>query len=122
MKLRHSRITVRTNLNPSLPHVMGDSVQVVQVLVNLIRNGIEAMCTEGAVGSVLALRTSQRSGFVRVDVSDQGCGMGPEQTKSMFEPFFTTKADGMNMGLAISKTIVTECGGEINGRSNPEAA
>jgi C4-dicarboxylate-specific signal transduction histidine kinase len=111
--LDQARITLRLDLSEPLPNAMGGSVQIDQVLVNLIRNAVEAMRSGNADGSEIAVRTSLDQDFVKVDVIDLGCGMSPDHIGSMFEPFFTTKPDGIGMGLAISRAIVIDCGGEL---------
>jgi PAS domain S-box-containing protein len=102
--LRHQGIALLTRLQLDLPRVMADRVQMQQVLVNLARNGAEAM--EGVDERVKVLTVmSRRSGDeVFVEISDHGVGITENET--LFEPFHTTKAQGMGMGLAICRSIV----------------
>ncbi|CAH2398576.1 PAS domain-containing protein [Mesorhizobium ventifaucium] len=105
-------IRVETNLEPDLPPVALDCVQVQQVLVNLIRNGIEAMeaVVEGA--RALQIRSSRDDlHAIRVEVRDTGTGF--KDADRVFEPFFTTKQHGMGMGLAICRSIIESHGGSL---------
>src|SRR5712692_2995213 len=105
-------ITVRTEL-ADLPQVMGDRVQLQQVLMNLIVNSIDAM-KEVDAGRELAVK-SQRTAKeeVLVSVSDTGVGLPPQQTEQIFNAFFTTKPHGTGMGLRISRSIVESHGGRL---------
>ncbi len=105
-------IGIKTNLDPDLPLVALDRVQVQQVLVNLIRNGIEAMDTFTGGARAIRLR-SCRDGpeTIRVEVCDDGTGF--TDAERVFEPFFTTKQRGMGMGLAICRTIIESHGGRL---------
>jgi PAS domain S-box-containing protein len=105
-------IRINTNLEPDLPLVALDRVQVQQVIVNLIRNGIEAMDAEVDGAYALQIR-SCRDGLdaIRVEVRDAGTGFTNAQR--VFEPFFTTKQHGMGMGLAICRSIIESHGGRL---------
>jgi PAS domain S-box-containing protein len=111
-------IAIRTELAADCPSVMSDRVQLQQVLMNLIVNGIDAMKhVQGARELVIA---SQCTGpdQVRVSVSDTGVGL-PPQTDQIFKPFFTTKPHGTGMGLSISRSIVESHGGRLWATENP---
>ena len=97
---------------------MADNVQVMQVLINLIRNAVDAMTSVGATGKELTIRVSNQGDFVRVEVSDQGCGIPAERWNQLFNPFFTTKPDGLGMGLSISQTLIQNLGGELTASRN----
>jgi PAS domain S-box-containing protein len=110
-------IRIKTNLEPDLPSVPLDRVQVQQVLVNLIRNGIEAM--DALVGDARALQVrSCREGLkaIRVEVRDAGTGF--TDAERVFEPFFTTKQYGMGMGLAVCRSIIESHGGRLWAANN----
>ena len=89
-----------------LPRVMGDRVQLQQVILNLLRNGLDAMETVIDRPRRLLIRTETDHNCVRVSVQDSGVGFDPELTNRLFESFFTTKQEGMGIGLSVSRSIV----------------
>ena len=111
---RHS-ITMRTELAADLPLVRADRVQLQQVLMNLMVNGIEAM---GEAGGELLIETGTSKGELVVSVSDTGVGLPADKLDQLFSAFFTTKAAGTGMGLAISRTIVESHEGKLWAESN----
>jgi signal transduction histidine kinase len=106
-------ISVRTELAADLHQVMGDRVQLQQVLMNLIVNSIDAMKeVDGARElAVKSQRTEKEE--VLVSVSDTGVGLPPEQTEQIFNAFFTTKPHGTGMGLRISRSIIESHSGRL---------
>ncbi len=102
------RVRTVVEIEADLPYVMADRVQIQQVLLNLIRNAIEAM--EAITRDRhLTIKVVRDGGFIQTKISDQGVGItSPER---IFEPFITTKEQGMGMGLAISRSIVEAHGG-----------
>jgi PAS domain S-box-containing protein len=120
--MRYS-ISIRTELAADLPQVMGDRVQLQQVVMNLMINGIEAMKdVEGT--RELAIK-SQREGHdhILMSVSDTGVGLPAQQANQIFSAFFTTKAQGTGMGLSISRSIVESHGGRLwAGDNSPRGA
>lgn len=103
-----------------LPEVVADPVQLQQVLLNLIRNGIDAMPeTLPASRRLCVTGEAGENDEVRVHVADNGTGVPAEVASRLFEPFFTTKATGMGLGLAISRTIVEGHGGHLGCSTNP---
>jgi len=114
---RHS-ISVRTELAADLPQIMGDRVQLQQVLMNLIMNGIDAMKDVDGTCE-LAIKTGRaENDQLMVSVSDTGVGL-PLQRDQIFNAFFTTKPHGTGMGLSISRTIVESHGGRLWAADNP---
>jgi PAS domain S-box-containing protein len=113
-------VTVTVQLNPGLPSVSGDRVQLQQVFLNLINNACEAMSTRERSQRRLTLTTRyEREGTVDVAVSDNGWGIPPERLERMFDPFYTTKDDGLGLGLAICRTIVMAHRGRLWAENNP---
>jgi signal transduction histidine kinase len=107
-----SEIDVRLEIDNALPAVLIDHVQIQQILINLIRNSIEAM--SGASERRLTIVTCKgESGFVDVTVSDTGSGLAPNVSERLFQPFNTSKSDGMGLGLTICQTLVEANGGRI---------
>ena len=107
-------VTAHTDLAPDLPAVSGDSVQIQQVLLNLILNGCHAMTNGDGRERKLALRTAARdSDGVLVTISDRGPGIPPTDLDRIFEPFFTTHAGGMGLGLAVCRSIIGAHGGRL---------
>lgn len=119
--LRVKHIRLRCELGNSLPTVLADAVQVQQVLVNLVRNAVDALATNEENDRFLIVRTtSGPDGSVQVSVRDNGRGLVPENASRLFEPFFTTKPDGMGMGLAVSQSIVQAHAGQLWAEPNTE--
>jgi C4-dicarboxylate-specific signal transduction histidine kinase len=112
-------VTIKLELAPNLPLVLGDSIQLQQVILNLIVNGIEAMTTVADRTRTLTLRSENQSDSqVRVAVQDSGIGLSEEVMSRLFESFFTTRAKGMGMGLSISRSIIEAHGGRLWAESN----
>jgi len=105
-------ISIRTELAEDLPKVMADRVQLQQVFMNLMLNGIEAMKEMGS-GSELTIKSELEDGQLLISVSDTGVGLPPEQADEIFRAFFTTKENGTGMGLPISRSIVESHGGRL---------
>jgi signal transduction histidine kinase len=112
-------VVVRTEVTPDLPAVDGDDVQLQQVLLNLLVNGCDAMAEVEAIERRLLVRTGLTDGgVIRVSVADQGCGIPHEKMERLFEPFFTTKTQGMGLGLAVCRTIISAHGGKLWATNN----
>ncbi len=111
-----SRIRVERDFPPSLPAVHVDSVQVGQVVLNLVVNAVQAMTEPGGV---LILAARAREGHVQMEVRDTGPGIAPENLALIFEPLFTTKARGIGLGLAVSRALARANGGDITVNSEP---
>jgi signal transduction histidine kinase len=110
---QRQQVTLLSHLNDSLPDVMGDRVQLQQVLLNLLMNGIEAMTEVDAGKRELTVQTEAFETGVSVTVSDTGAGLDASQAEQIFRPFHTTKSGGMGMGLAISRSIIESHGGKL---------
>jgi two-component system sensor kinase FixL len=111
-------VRVRFTFAPRLDYVLADKVQVQQVLLNLIRNAIDAMETAPTRELVVATFPAPDN-MVEISVADTGGGIAPEIADQLFQPFVTTKSHGMGVGLSISRTIIESHGGSITQRPNP---
>lgn len=109
-------------LEPAMPKVIGNEIQVRKILVNLLRNAVEAMRGAGVASSAISItvRTNQEINMAHVTVQDSGPGLNAETAKRIFEPFFTTKPTGIGMGLAISRALTEANGGQLWLEQNKE--
>jgi signal transduction histidine kinase len=97
--------------------VLGDRVQLQQVILNLVVNGIDAMKDTPSENRIIRIRTSRVENYAQLSVSDRGSGIPEDKLKEVFEPFFTSKAEGMGMGLSIARTIVEAHNGQISAKN-----
>ena len=112
--LQINEVSVTTEFQGNLPEVQIDGMELQQVLLNLVRNAIDAMSASPPEARRLRLTTSfDGRSTVSMSVQDSGPGISAEDRKRIFDPFFTTKSDGMGLGLAISSTLVANCGGKL---------
>jgi len=117
--IRETGVRVHFDLDPRVGYVLADKVQLQQVILNLIRNAIEAML--GAEKRELTVKTSELSQeMVQISVTDTGHGLSPDVARRLFQPFVTTKPHGMGVGLSISRTIVEAHGGRLWVEPNPD--
>lgn len=115
---KDSNVRVTFKFGPGSDFILADKVQIQQVVLNLIRNAIEAM--DGVDVRELVLSTARRDGgMIDISVSDTGSGLAPEILSQLFQPFVSTKLNGMGVGLSISRTIVESHGGKISVAANP---
>jgi signal transduction histidine kinase len=115
-KANRSSIAIRTELDPGLSQITADRVQLQQVLMNLMLNGIEAIKGTGGELTVTSKRSEDRQ--VLISVSDSGMGLPVGETDHIFDAFFTTKSQGTGMGLSISRRIIESHGGRLWAISN----
>ena len=108
-------VRVRFAFAQGLDFVLADKVQVQQVLLNLMRNAVEAM-EEAPSRELLVSTAPAPSNMVEISVADTGAGIAPEISAQLFQPFITTKRTGMGVGLSISRTIIEAHGGLISAR------
>jgi signal transduction histidine kinase len=107
-------IAITLDLEPGLPLVKADRVQMQQVILNLIVNAMEAVTGADSSTRVVIVRTTREDDHTaHVTVEDTGSGLEPGTETTIFEPFYTTKAEGMGMGLSIARSIVVANGGRI---------
>src|SRR5262249_25313818 len=111
-------VRVRFQFDPTVDLALADKVQIQQVLINLLRNAIDAM--EASKRRELMISTAAGDdGAISISVADTGSGIAPEMASQLFQPFVTNKRHGMGVGLSISRTIVEAHGGEISVEPNP---
>jgi signal transduction histidine kinase len=115
----YANITVYREYSPSLPRTLINRTQIQQVLINLIRNGIEAMAQSAQ--PTLTLTTGSEGNFAVISVRDTGPGLPAEVREKLFQPFVTTKERGMGIGLSVCQSIVESHGGKIQSPDNGEA-
>ncbi|MEA3130149.1 MAG: hypothetical protein QOF46_1944, partial [Paraburkholderia sp.] len=108
------------SLGSNLPDVLADRVQLQQVLINLIVNGMQSMSAVGGRREMVVISTSDPEGNVVVSVRDSGPGISEQNLPRLFDAFFTTRSTGMGMGLAICSSIIEAHGGQIWAANNPE--
>jgi PAS domain S-box-containing protein len=113
-ELQRNRIVLQSELAPDLPHVLGDRTQIQQVVLNLLRNGWDAMSfVEDRPRSLLIKTECDEGGGARLSVKDSGVGIDPEIEKKLFQAFQTTKTDGMGIGLSVSRSILDRHQGRL---------
>jgi len=118
-ELQKNRVGLRKELRADLPPVLGDRIQLQQVVLNLLINGIEAMSAVAVRPRELWVATSDYDPqVVLVTVRDSGVGLDPQGAERIFEAFYTTKPAGMGMGLSISRSIVQNHGGRLWAEAN----
>jgi signal transduction histidine kinase len=114
-ELSSHSVSLRKELAPTLPMILGDRVQLQQVIINLVMNGIEAMEPVRDRPRELAIRSGQdETRGVFVSVTDCGVGISAENASRLFNAFFTTKSSGLGMGLSICRSIVEAHGGRLS--------
>ena len=115
---RHARVQIELSLEANLPDVEIDRVQIQQVLVNLLKNSIDALEKQASPSGHIVVSTRRVAEGVEVSVSDNGPGIPLHQAHDVLEPFFTTKSEGLGLGLAISNTIIKAHESKLNYQTN----
>jgi signal transduction histidine kinase len=116
------KVEMVSTITPNSLPILGDRIQLQQVILNLVVNGIDAMKDTPSEGRVVSIRTLRVEKFAELLVSDCGAGIREDKLKEIFEPFFTSKAEGMGMGLSIARTIVEAHNGRISAENQPGGA
>ena len=120
VELQKNRVMLCPELADELPLILGDRVQLQQVILNLLRNGSDAMSTVEDRPRRLLIRTERdEGGQVRLTVQDAGVGFDPQVANRLFDAFYTTKCDGMGIGLAVSRSIIERHHGWIGSNRWP---
>ena len=105
-------------ITPEALPILGDRIQLQQVILNLVMNGIDAMKDTPSENRIISIRTSRVENFAQLSVSDRGSGIPEDKLNAVFEPFFTSKAEGMGMGLSIARTIIEAHNGSDIGKKS----
>jgi two-component system sensor kinase FixL len=114
MEAMQQEIEIEARIDPGLPPIVADRVQIEQVLLNLLRNAMDAMETASAERRLIVIEARRKgTRAIEISVADSGPGVAAEVTDTIFEPFVTTKPDGMGMGLSISRSIIESHGGSL---------
>jgi len=109
-----NEVEIEARIDPDLPPVLADHIQIEQVLLNLLRNAIDAIAAADSPERLIVVEAHCKGGrTVQISVADSGPGVIPEVANRLFEPFMTTKPEGMGMGLSISRSIVESHGGRL---------
>jgi signal transduction histidine kinase len=116
------KVELVSGITPDALPILGDRIQLQQVILNLVANGIDAMKDTPNEDRVISIRTSRVEKFAELSVLDCGPGIPEDKLKEIFEPFFTSKAEGMGMGLSIARTIVEAHNGRIWAENEPGGA
>jgi two-component system sensor histidine kinase TtrS len=120
LEAQRKDISLHLDLDEKLPPVLMDAIQIEQVVLNLVRNAIEAIDLARRPARDVTIRTSlDARGDVEVSVRDTGPGWPAEDTERLFEAFYSTKPGGMGLGLSISRSIVEEHRGQLRALRNP---
>lgn len=113
---------LRVDLEPELPDVLGDPIQIHQVIVNMIVNALQAMAAADVRSREVSIGARRSAGFVEFSIDDTGPGIADDALDRLFEPFFTTKDEGVGLGLSICRRIVEDHGGRLWAEQRPEGA
>jgi signal transduction histidine kinase len=111
------KIELTSSITQNALPILGDRIQIQQVILNLVVNGIDAMRDMSAESRTISIRTSRTEKFAELSVSDRGPGIPEDKLEEVFAPFFTSKAEGMGMGLSIARTIIEAHHGQISARN-----
>jgi two-component system sensor kinase FixL len=114
------KLSLRMEVAPSLPPIIGDRIQLQQCVLNLVLNAFDSVASNNQRREVVVNAVEETAGWVRVSVRDSGHGIDPLVQERLFEPFVTTKPNGMGLGLLVTRSIVESHGGRIFAKSNAD--
>lgn len=115
-----ARVLWRPAATPQVPTVVADPVQIQQVMLNLLKNALDAQQTAGRADEPIEVQFRADAGACAITVRDGGGGLAPEQFAHLFEPFYTTKTDGLGLGLSLSKGIIESLGGTLSAAAHDD--
>jgi C4-dicarboxylate-specific signal transduction histidine kinase len=111
------KVELDSRITPEALPILGDRIQLQQVILNLVVNGIDAMKDTPSESRTISIQTLRHESFAELSVSDRGSGIAEEKLREVFDPFFTSKAEGMGMGLSIARTIIEAHHGRISAKN-----
>jgi signal transduction histidine kinase len=111
------KVELDSRITPEALPILGDRIQLQQVILNLVVNGIDAMKGTPSESRIISIQTLRNESFAELSVSDRGSGIAEEKLREVFDPFFTSKAEGMGMGLSIARTIIEAHHGRISAKN-----
>lgn len=113
------RVRIQRDIMPQLPPLQADRILLGQAILNLMKNGIDAMSQTDETVRILSVSAALRDGQLLISVADRGCGIAPETAAQLFEPFYTTKQEGLGVGLKICRSVVEAHHGRLWFEANP---
>jgi two-component system, LuxR family, sensor histidine kinase DctS len=119
VEARKRRVRIHARLAEEDPELHADPLLIQQVVLNLLRNAMDAMAATPAERREIVVATEAAGASITVSISDRGCGIPPEVREQLFQPFFSTKAEGMGMGLNICRSIIEFHSGRVWAEPNP---
>jgi signal transduction histidine kinase len=118
VQIERAGVTLKTEFDRSMPEIEADRVQIQQVVLNLVRNAIDAMATVNERPRVLSCSSKMTDSHISVTIADTGVGIDPASKERLFEALYTTKSEGLGLGLSICRKIVTAHGGRLQAEKN----
>jgi two-component system sensor kinase FixL len=117
---RQRNFTIELAIDKNLPKAHCDAIQIQQVILNLLRNGMEAVEQPDEMGETITIKAENRDDLITISIVDGGCGISKSSAEKLYQPFLSSKQEGMGLGLSISKSIINAHGSELAFKNNPD--